>query len=125
MKDFAEPNIPGEDDDELEIRYINDTEDTINEEYLKDVNVNFGEKYGPVNSIVLSRAGEADNVYLRDEESVTENGLCEIKIKENQIMNFNDRSDYLPDILEALDGLEYYLNDFSSTGITYFDLWDK
>ena len=114
-----------EDDDELEIRYINDTEDTINEEYLKDVNVNFGEKYGPVNSIVLSRAGEADNVYLRDEESVTENGLCEIKIKENQIMNFNDRSDYLPDILEALDGLEYYLNDFSSTGITYFDLCDK
>ena len=114
-----------QEDGELEIRYINDTGDIINEEFLKDVNVNFGEKYGPVNSIVLSRASEADNVYLQDEESVAENGLCEIKIKENQIMNFNDRSDYLPDILEVLDGLEYYLNDFSSTGITYFNLCDR
>jgi len=114
-----------EQDDELEIRYINDTEDTIDEKYLKDINVKFGEKYGPVNSIVLSRASEADNIYLRDEESVEEDGLCEIKIKDNQIMNFNDRDQYLSDILEALDGLEYYLNDFSSTGITYYEVCDK
>lgn len=31
-----------ETDDQLEIRYINNTNDTIDEEYLKDVNVNFG-----------------------------------------------------------------------------------
>lgn len=111
-------------DDELEIRYINETNDTIDGEFLKNINVNFGEKYGPVNSIVLSRAAESDNIYLRDEESVELNGLCEIKIKENQIMNFNDRYDYLPAILEKLDGLEYYVNDFSSTGITYYDLCD-
>ena len=113
-----------EDTDELEIRYITDTEDTINEEYLKDINVNFGEKVGPINSIVLSRSAESDNVYLQDSQSVDENGLCEIKIVDNQIMNFNDRSDYLPDILEKLDGLEYYLNDFSSTGITYYEMCD-
>ena len=112
-------------DDELEIRYINDTNDTINEEYLKDINVNFGEKYGPINSIVLSRSAESDNVYLQDEESVEENGLCEIKIKDNQIMNGNDRADYLEDILDTLDGIEFYLNDFSSTGICYYDLCDK
>lgn len=99
--------------------------DTIDEEYLKDVNVKFGEKYGPINSIVLSRAGESDNVYLQDEESVEKNGLCEIKISENQIMNFNDRSDYLPDILDKLNGLEYYINDFSSTGICYYEICDK
>ena len=114
-----------EQDDELEIRYINETNETIDEESLKDVNVEFGQKYGPVNSIVLSRSAESDNVYLRDEESVTENGLCEIKIKDNQIMNSNDRSDYLQDILDTLDGLEYYINDFTSTGITYFELCDK
>ena len=28
-------------DDKLEVRYVNDTNDTINEEYLKDINVNF------------------------------------------------------------------------------------
>lgn len=113
-----------ENDDELEIRYITNTGDTIDETFFKDINVNFGEKYGPVNSIVLSRA-ESDNVYLRDEDSVTQNGLCEIKITDNQIMNFNDRSDYLPAILNKLDGLEYYLNDFSSTGITFYEICDR
>lgn len=32
-------------DDKVEVRYINETNDTINEEYINDVNVNFGEKY--------------------------------------------------------------------------------
>ena len=113
------------DNDQLEIRYIKDTYDTIDEEFLKNVNVNFGEKYGKINSIVLSRSGESDNIYLRDETSVEENGLCELKIVDNQIMNWNDRSDNLPEILNKLNGLEYYLNDFASTGITYYDLCDR
>ena len=41
-------------EDRVEVRYITDTLDTIDEEYLKDINVIFGEKYGPINSIVLS-----------------------------------------------------------------------
>lgn len=32
-------------DDKVEVRYINKTNDTIDEEYINDVNVNFGEKY--------------------------------------------------------------------------------
>ena len=112
-------------EDNLEVRYITDTLDTIDEEYLKDINVNFGEKYGPVNSIVLSRSGESDNVYLQDEESVATNGLTELKIIDNQIMNFNNRADFLPDLLSKLNGLEYYLNDFSSTGISYYDICDR
>lgn len=109
---------------ELEIKYINKTDVTIDEESLKNINVKFGEKYGPINSIVLSRAGESDNVYLQDEESVNTNGLHELKISENQIMNFNDRSDYLPAILEKLNGLEYYINDYDSIGICYFEAAD-
>lgn len=108
----------------IEVRYITETNDTIDGDYLKDVNVNFGEKYGPINSIVLSRAGGSDNVYLQDEDSIEENGLCELKITDNEIMNFNDRSDYLPEILEKLDGLEYYVNDYSSTGICYYEPCD-
>ena len=113
------------DNDELEIRYINDTGDTIDEEFLKNVNVNFGERYGKVNSIVLSRSGESDNVYLRDEASVGTNGLIELKIVDNQIMNFNNRDEFLPEILGKLNGLEYYLNDFTSTGVAYYDLCDR
>ena len=111
-------------DDQIEVRYPNITGDTIDEEFLKDVNVKFGEKYGKINSIVLSRAGGSDNVYLRDEESVATDGLCEVKISDNQILNFNDRSDYLQGILNALDGFYYYINDFNSTGILYYDIYD-
>lgn len=99
--------------------------DTIDGKSLKDINVNFGEVYGPVNSVVLSRSANADNIYLRDEQSVTTNGLCEIKIVDNQIMNGNDRDEYLTALLNVLNGLTYCINDFSSTGICYLDLCDK
>ena len=111
-------------DDQIEVKYPTDTGDTINEEFFKDANVNFSKKYGPVNSIVLSRGAESDNVYIQDEESIRENGLCELKIKDNQIMNFNDRSDYLEGLLSALDGIEYYENDYDSIGILYYDIGD-
>lgn len=32
-------------DDKVEVRYIQDTNDTIDESYINDINVNFGEKY--------------------------------------------------------------------------------
>ena len=116
-------NISNSEDTNMSVEYTNNWE-TIDEEFFKDVNVNFGEDYGPVNSVVLSRA-ETDNVYLQDEDSIGKNGLCEIKITDNQIMNWEDRSTYLSDILKKLDGLKYYLNDFSTFGITYLELCDK
>lgn len=112
-------------DDKVEIRYLNETNDEIDEEFLKDVNVNFGEKYGPINSIVLSRSGESDNIFKQNSRSVEENGLCELKIVDNQIMNFQNRGTYLDELLSQLDGTEYYINDFSSFGICYYDICDK
>lgn len=111
-------------DDKVEVRYRNETNDTIDEEYINDTNVNFGEKYGPINSIVLARAGESDKIYKKDQNSIELNGLCELMISENQFMNFNDRVDYLQELSDKLFGVEYYLNDFVSTGIMYYDLLD-
>ena len=108
----------------ISLTYANDTQG-IDEEYLKDVNVNFGEKYGPVNSVVLSRSAESDSIYQKDDESIEQNGLTEIKIKDNQILNGNNRDEFLPQIFSQLNGFEYYLNDYSSTGITYYDLMDR
>lgn len=113
------------DTNELEIRYITDIEDAINEEYLKDVNVNFGESFGPINTIVLSRAAESDNVYKSYPDNLPDDEKIEIKIIDNQIMNFNDRADYLPDILNKLYGLVYSIHDYSSTGICYYDICDR
>lgn len=107
----------------MDISYANDWE-TIDEDFLMDKNVSFGEKYGPINSVVLSRSADSDGIDERDEESIAENGLCEFKISENQIMNFNDRSDYLPGIFEKLSGLEFYVADFDTYGILYLDFLD-
>ena len=107
--------------DEIQVKYPTQTNDTIDEEFLKDVNVDFGQMYGAINTIVLSRSGESDNIYYP--ETLPENPI-EIKIKDNQIMNFNNRSDYLQGIYNALNGLYYYINDFTSTGILYYDVGD-
>jgi len=109
----------------LKIQYINNTEDIIDEEYLKDVNVKFGQKFGPLNTIVLTRSGDSDSIYKENEQSVALNGRHELQIKDNQIMNFNDRGDYAQAILNKLNGLEYFINDFQSTGICYYDVCDK
>lgn len=120
-------NICINSNDELEIRYIREESVIeIDEDYFKENNVTFEDiSYGPINSIVLSRSGESDNVYKQDEDSVSANGLCELKIIDNQIMNYNDRSDYLPDILAKLNGLTYCINDFDSNGICFLDLCDR
>lgn len=107
--------------DKLQIKYPTQTNDTINEDFLKDVNVKFGEKYGAINTIVLSRSAGADNIYYP--ETLPEN-IKAIKISDNQIMNWNDRDTYLPAIYNKLNGLEYYINDFSSIGVLYYELGD-
>lgn len=117
-------NIQISNDDKLEIKYPIETNDTIDEYYLKDINVKFGEKYGPINSVVLSRADNSDSIYTQDIESIELNGLTEFRISENQIMNFNNREEFLQGIFSKLNGLEFYMNDYSSTGITYYDLLD-
>lgn len=111
--------------DELEIRYITETNDIIDEEFLKDINVNFGEKFGPINTVVLSRSSGADKIYKSYPEDLPDSEKIGIEIADNQIMNNNDRADYLPDILEKLNGLQFYTNDFVSTGICYYDLCDR
>lgn len=113
------------DNDELEIRYITDTNETLDAEFFDENDVRFKKKYGKINSIVLSRSAETDNVYLRDEQSVLDNGLCEIKIIDNQIMNFNNRSEFLQDILDTLDGLEFYTMDVKTKGVCFLELGDR
>ena len=113
------------DNDELELRYINETNDTINEEYFKDVNVNFGELTPPINTITFKRSADSDAISLSNPLDLSDDLKNEIVISDNQILNGEDRADYLSDILNQLYGLTYSLNDFSSTGITYYELCDK
>ena len=111
---------------ELELKYIGtQSVDTIDAEMLNANNVTFGETYGPINSIVFSRSAESDNVFIQDEESIQTNGVHEVKIIDNDILNDNNRSDYLAGVLNALDCLTYTINDYTSKGITYLEIGDR
>lgn len=106
------------------IKYPTETNDTVDEEYFKDINVKFGEKFGPLNTVILLRSGDSDGIYKTYPESLPEEDRIAIEIRDNQIMNGNDRADYCQEILDKLKGLEFYLNDYTSTGILYYEALD-
>ena len=110
--------------DALEVRYISNSGETIDAEYLKDININFEEKYGPINTITFKRSADADAISKSIPADLSDDLKVEIAISNNQILNSDNRADYIDGILNILYGLEYYKNDFISTGITYLELCD-
>lgn len=112
------------DDDKLEIRYLNQTDETIDEEFLKEDNVNFGNLIGPVNTVILTRSGGSDKISISSPSTLSDDEKIAVEIIDNEIMNGNDRADYMAPILSKLLNFEYYVNDISSTGICYLDLCD-
>ena len=95
---------------------------TIDDDLLKNQNIDLGEHFGPINCVVLSRSGESDNIYKRDETLTSWN---EYKIVDNQLMNDNNRSDYLDELYNALYGIEYDIFDLELVGYGGFNPLDK
>ena len=110
---------------ELILKYINETDIQITEEQLKDINVNFGEMTKPINTITFKRSADADIISVSYPQDLPDNQKNEIVISDNQILNGNNRDEFIDGILERLYGLTYCINDFSSTGIVELELCDK
>ena len=117
--------VINESDDELEIRYITETNDTINEEYFDETNVNFGELYGPINTIILSRSEDSDVFAVSYPTDLADDLKKAIKIKDNQIMSGDNRGLYANEILDKLKGLSFTTCDYSSKGILYYNVCDR
>ena len=98
---------------------------TIDEESFKDINVEFGEKYGPINKLSLTRSADSDVIYKNDETSIQANGETELAFRDNQLLSQDDREEWIDEIFNEIKGTEYYLNDYSSTGITYLEPLDR
>ena len=94
---------------------------TINDDILKNQNIELGEHYGPINCIVLSRSGDSDKIYKRDEQA---NSWIEFEIKDNQLMNDNHRSEYLDELYAALHGIQYDIMDLELVGYGGFEPFD-
>ena len=109
-------NINGQ----LCIKGITTTNDTIDENYFKDSNVNIGKHYGAINVVVLSR-NDSDNLYY---PSTIPQDPVEIKINDNPILEQTNRDTFIQGIYNNVNGLEFYLNDFNSTGVMYYEVGD-
>lgn len=105
-------------DDKLWVLYPTASEVTVEPSNLKSITV--GELYGPVNSVVLARTPQEDNIYKKDEAAEK---ICEIKIENNQLMD-SHREDFIEGIYNALYGLTYYPHEVESYGIGILEICD-
>lgn len=101
-----------------------ETNQVIDETYLKDTNVTVKEKVF-FNSLVFARAEESDNIYRKDDTSIEENGLHEFRISDNQLLSTNDRVNYIDELWEYLKTFEYYSFDIDTVGVMFLEPIDK
>jgi hypothetical protein len=80
--------------------------------------------WGPVNSVVLSRMPQEDNIVYKDDGSIGEHGLTEIKIENNLIVDAN-RELWIEDIYTTLGGVEFYPFDALISGLGYLQIGDR
>ncbi len=110
-------------DDGFYLMYLTETDANIDESYLDEDNITIGEKYF-INSLVFSRAEESDNIYRKDDDSITSNGLHEYRISDCQLLSTNDRVDYMDEMFNYLKTLEFYIFDIQSKGILFLEACD-
>ena len=107
--------------DQLDVIYPTNSGETIDSSNLKTLKM--GELYGPVNSLVLARSPQEDNIFRQNETSISSYGITEIRIENNQIMD-SHREDFIDGIFDKLLGLQFELYELESFGIGYLNLGD-
>lgn len=81
-------------------------------------------KYGPINSVVLARTPAEDNIAVTDNASVEENGLTEIKLANNEILD-DDRETLAQPILDEIDGFYFYPFEATTEGHGWYETGDR
>lgn len=94
----------------------NDTIEKIDKSYLTDLTIK--EKFGPANALVLGRGDVEDNIEETDEKSIAQNGRCEIRVDENEFIEFQ-RKKVIKGMFEQIKGLEYYSFEASDVGVMW------
>lgn len=95
---------------------------SLDYEKLKSLTV--GAHYGPANSVVLSRMPAEDNIAITDAQSVEENGLTEVKLANNEIMD-DDRTAFIGNLLDAVDGIEWNGFEATTVGLGWLECGDR
>lgn len=109
-------------DDKIYFKPIKDTSETLTYDNMKKLKLE--PIYGEINSVILSRTPQEDNIYMRDEDSIKANGLTEFKIENNEIID-KDRDNAIVSIYEALHGISYYPFETTTEGLGWYEIADK
>lgn len=109
-------------EDKVYFKPLTDTGETLT--YDNMFKLKLEPKYGEINSVVLARTPQEDNIYMRDEASIENNGLTEFKIENNEIVD-KDRNNAITPIYEALKGINYYPFETTTEGLGWYEIGDK
>ena len=109
-------------DDKVYFKSITNTNEELTYNNMKKLKLE--PLYGEINSVVLSRTPQEDNIYMQDEESIEENGLTEFKIENNEIID-KDRDSAMTDIYNALHGIKYYPFEITTEGLGWYEIADN
>lgn len=103
---------------DLYVAYPTETGEIIDESDLEKLTL--GKRVGPFNSLVLARTPQEDNVIYPASMS---DDRVSIRIENNQIMDKN-REDFIVDLYNKINGLNYYVFESTSFGFGYFEFGD-
>lgn len=114
----------------LLFKTFGDSLETVTEKNL--VSFQLGQKWGNVNSISLERQPQQDNILVRDVDDSTANGVFEIAVVNNQIMD-DDRQDMIQPLATAFGVsddssltpfINYYNTTLTTEGHGYYEVGD-
>ena len=109
-------------DDKVYFKSLTDTGESLTYDNLFKLKLEA--QYGEINSVVLSRTTSEDNIYLRNEASITTNGLTEFKIENNEIID-KDRDNAITPIFNVLNGVSYYPFEATTEGLGWYEIADN
>lgn len=102
-------------------KLTNNVVQKLDSSYLTGLTVK--EKFGPLNALVLGRGDVEDNIESKDDESIAQNGRCEIRFDENEFVEYQ-REKVIDKMFEQIKGLEYYSFEGSDVGIMWLEPCD-
>lgn len=106
----------------LELKNIKSKEcETLN--LSNFMNYKFMDEFKPVNSLVLSRTPQEDNVYFKDDVDINKNGLNEFKMSNLQIVD-RKRERVIQKMFNNIKGFTYYPVELKTEGLGYYEIGD-
>lgn len=98
------------------------TSEVLTYDNLKSIK--FQPKYGAINSVVLARTLAEDNITVNDEQAMAENGVNELKLANNEILD-DEREVVIQPIFDAVNGFYFFPFEAETEGHGWHEVGDR